>query len=108
MAAQVPSMPGLLINNLKSMDLLYSEYDSRNHEDIFYRTTADEVNELCRNLGLACLHNIGVDHFAFLSSERVDAMDDAEYERFLEYQMKATQEPNITGVSLHGLWIGRK
>lgn len=97
-----------LINNLKSMDLLYSEYDSRNHEDIFYRTTADEVNELCRNLGLACLHNIGVDHFAFLSSERIDAMNDAEYERFLEYQMKATQEPNITGVSLHGLWIGRK
>lgn len=96
------------INNLKSMDLLYSEYDSRNHEDIFYRTTADEVNEMCRTLNLECVHNIGVDHLAFLSSERIDAMSDTEYERFLEYQMKATQEPNIAGVSLHGLWIGRK
>lgn len=96
------------INNLKSMDLLYSEFDSRNHEDIFYRATADEVHEMCRTLGLECLHNIGVDHFAFLSSERIDAMSDTEYERLLEHQMKATQEPNITGVSLHGLWIGRK
>lgn len=96
------------INNLKSMDLLYSEFDSRNHEDIFYRATADEVHEMCRTLGLEWLHNIGVDHFAFLSSERIDAMSDTEYERLLEHQMKATQEPNITGVSLHGLWIGRK
>lgn len=97
-----------LINNLKSMDLLYTEYDSRNHEDIFYRTTATEVDEMCKTFGLSCLHNVGIDHLAFLSSERIDAMNDAEYERFLEYQMKATQEPNITGVSLHGLWIGRK
>ena len=63
---------------------------------------------MCQALGLTCLHNIGVDHLAFLSSERIDAMSDEEYARLLDYQMKATQEVNITGVSLHGLWIGRK
>lgn len=97
-----------MINNLKSMDLLFREFDSGNHEDIFYRTTADEVNKMCQALGLTCLHNIGVDHLAFLSSERIDAMSDEEYARLLDYQMNATQEANITGVSLHGLWIGRK
>lgn len=97
-----------LINNLKSMERLYAEYDSGNHENIFYRTTAAEVNEMCKAAGLSCLNNIGVDHLAFLSSERIDAMDDAAYEHFLEYQMKATQEQNIAGASLHGLWIGRK
>lgn len=97
-----------LINNLKSLDLLYREYDTGNHEDVFFRTTATEMNEICQVLHLECLYNIGVDHFAFLSSERIDAMNDEEYERLLDYQMKATQEPNINGVSLHGLWIGRK
>lgn len=97
-----------LINNLKPMDLLYTEYDSQKHEDIFYRTTPTEVDEMCKSFDLSCLHNVGIDHLAYLSSERIDAMNDAEYERFLEYQMKATNEPNIAGVSLHGLWIGIK
>ena len=49
-----------------------------------------------------------MDHLAFLFSERIDTMSDLEYERLLDYQMKATQDPNIAGVSLHGLWIGTK
>lgn len=97
-----------MINNLKSMDLLYREFDSGNHEDIFFRTTAEEVNEMYQALNLTCLHNIDVDHLAFLSSERVDAMNDEEYAHLLDYQRKATQEPNIAGASLHGLWIGQK
>lgn len=97
-----------MINNLKSMDLLYREFDSGNHEDIFFRTTAKEVDEMCRALNLTGLHNIGVDHLAFLSSERIDTMSDEEYAHLLDYQRKATQEPNIAGASLHGLWIGQK
>lgn len=97
-----------MINNLKPMDLLYREFDSGNHEDIFFRTTAEEVNAMCQALNLICLRNIGVDHLAFLSSERIDAMSDEEYAHLLDYQLKATQEPNIAGASLHGLWIGRK
>ena len=97
-----------MINNLKSMDLLYREFDSGNHEDIFYRTTPENVDRMCQDLNLTCLHNVGVDHLAFLSSERIDAMSDEEYARLLDYQMKASQEPNIAGASLHGLWIGQK
>ena len=63
---------------------------------------------MCQALNLICLRNIGVDHLAFLSSERIDAMSDEEYAHLLDYQLKATQEPNIAGASLHGLWIGRK
>lgn len=97
-----------LINNLKSMELLYREYESGNHEDIFFRTTPDEVDNMCTEQQLARMYNIGVDHLAFLFSERIDAMTEAEYERFLAYQMKASQEPGLAGISLHGLWIGRK
>lgn len=97
-----------LINNLKSFNLLCSEFDSGNNEDVFYRTTPSEVDVMCHAAGLECLHNVGVDHLAFLSSERIDAMNDEEYERLVDYQMKASRESNISGVSLHGLWIGRK
>ncbi|MGI5857124.1 MAG: helix-turn-helix domain-containing protein [Candidatus Merdivicinus sp.] len=97
-----------VINNLKSLELLYNEFDSGNHEDVFFRTTTSEMDETCQMLHLKCLYNIGVDHLAFLFSERIDTMSDLEYERLLDYQMKATQDPNIAGVSLHGLWIGTK
>lgn len=96
-----------LINHLKSMELLYSEYDSGNNEDIFFRTTPTEIDDMCSSQQLECLYNIGVDHLAYLSSELIDAMNGEEYKRFLEYQIKATHEPTIAGTSLHGLWIGR-
>lgn len=97
-----------VINNLKPLDLLYSEYDSGNHEDIFYRSTPTEMDAMCQAFRLERLYNVGVDHLAFLASERIDSMRDTEYKRLLDYQMKATKESSISGVSLHGLWIGRK
>ncbi len=97
-----------MINNLKSMELLYQEYESGNHEDIFYRTTAEKIDLLCEQQGLERICNIGVDHLAYLSSEKIDAMDDEQFKKLLEYQLKASTEENIAGASLHGLWIGRK
>lgn len=97
-----------MINNLKSMELLYHEYESGNNEDIFYRTTGEEIYRLCKQQELQCLYNVGVDHLSFLASEKIDAMDDAEYQKLLKYQLEASSQPEIAGVSLHGLWIGRK
>lgn len=97
-----------MINNLKSMEQLYREFESGNNEDIFYRTTAEEIESLCGGQGLECIDNIGVDHLAFLSSEKIDAMNEQEYQKILEYQLKASAERNIVGTSLHGLWIGKK
>lgn len=97
-----------LINNLKSMDLLYREFESGVHEDIFFRTTPEEVDSMCREAGLTCRYNIGVDHLAFLAAERIDAMDEREYGCLLEQQRKAAREPGLAGASLHGLWIGGK
>lgn len=52
---------------------------------------------------MECIYNIGVDHLAFLSSEKIDAMNEQEYQKILEYQLKASAERNIAGTSLHGL-----
>ena len=35
-------------------------------------------------------------------------MNEQEYQKILEYQLKASAERNIAGTSLHGLWIGKK
>lgn len=97
-----------MINNLKSMEMLYSEYDSGNNENVFVRTTPAEMDAMCQPFHLERLFNVGVDHLAFLASERIDAMDDESFQHLLEYQMLATKDPSIVGASLHGLWIGRK
>lgn len=97
-----------MINNLKSMELLCREFDSGNHEDVFFRTTPDVIDADCRSLQLERLYNVGVDHLAYLSAEQVDRMSGEEYATLLEYQLKASAQPDIAGTSLHGLWIGRK
>ena len=97
-----------MINNLKNMDLLCREFDSGNHEDIFFRTTPDAIDADCRTLQLEQLYNVGVDHLAYLSAERIDKMSDEEYAKLLAYQLKASAQRDIAGTSLHGLWIGRK
>ena len=67
-----------------------------------------EVDGMCREAGLTCRYNVGVDHLAFLSSECIDATSKEEYERLLEQQRKAAREPSLAAASLHGLWIGGK
>lgn len=96
------------LNNLKPMELLYREFNSGNNEDVFVRTTPSKINRLCQEANLQCICNIGVDHLAYLSSERMDAMTDEEFQRLLSQQLLACKEPDIAGTSLHGLWIGRK
>lgn len=97
-----------IINNLKPMDLLYREFESCNHEDVFFRTTPSEIEEMCSSMQLECIYHIGVDHLSYLSSERIDAMGEKEFQSFLDFQFCASKEPSILGSSLHGLWIGRK
>ena len=63
---------------------------------------------MCRELGLECRYNIGMDHLAFLSSKRIVAMRGKEYERLLKQQMKAAREPDLSGASLRSLWIRGK
>ena len=53
------------------MEQLYREFESGNNEDIFYRTTAEEIESLCGGQGLECIYNIGVDHLAFYPGKKL-------------------------------------
>ena len=97
-----------MVNNLKSMEMLYQEYDSRNHEGIFYRSSPAEMQSLCEQEDLKCVYNVGIDHFVYLNSEKIDSMSEKEYKKLLEYQYLASKDSQIAGTSLHGLWIGKK
>lgn len=97
-----------MVNNLKSMEMLYQEYGSGNHEGIFYRSSPAEMQSLCEQEDLKCIYNVGIDHFVYLDSEKIDSMSEKEYKKLLEYQYLASKDSQIAGTSLHGLWIGRK
>lgn len=97
-----------MINNLKPMELLYKEYESSNHENIFYRSSPNEMEDYCQQENLNCIYNIGVDHLSYLNSEKIDMMNDEEFEELLKYQFKASEELCLVGTSLHGLWIGKR
>ena len=56
-----------LINNLKSLELLYREFASGNHEHIFYRSFPDEIDSLVRKAKLTKIKHISIDCFVYLA-----------------------------------------
>lgn len=97
-----------LANHLKDLDLLYQEWNSGNHESIFYRMTSCEMDDLMKDKNITCIKNIGVDHFAYLASEQINMLNQNDFQRFMNYQYQAMDDPSIRSCALHGLWIGQK
>lgn len=56
-----------LVNNLKSLELLYHEFDSGNHEHIFYRLFLDEIDSLVSDAKSTKIKHISIDCFAYLA-----------------------------------------
>lgn len=97
-----------LANHLKELDLLYQEFDTGKHEQIFYRMTSAEMDELMKDRHVKCIKNVGVDHFSYLCSEQINTLNQEQFNRFMQYQYLALEDASLLSCSLHALWIGQK
>lgn len=94
-----------LANNLKSLDLLYHEFNSGNNKHIFYRSFSDEIDNL---MDETKIKYVGVDSFAYLASQQINRLGGEEFEKIIDYQLLASEDILILGCSLYELWIGKK
>ncbi|MNM03337.1 Demethylrebeccamycin-D-glucose O-methyltransferase [compost metagenome] len=81
-------------------------------EDCFwtdaYFHTPQEIEDLMDGHGIVKLEHAGTDGIGVMLEERIDELDDKEFELWMAYHLRTCSEPSILGISNHGLYIGRK
>lgn len=102
---------GAILANLKTglenIDGLTKILDGTD-EGIFTFISPKEMEHLAKNCGIDKIYNLGVDGMAQAFAEKINAADDACFNKFMEYHYATCEDESITGVSTHGLLIGRK
>jgi len=77
--------------------------------DILWRaTTPAKMEWYSKEAGLDVLHNIGADGISFILADKVNAANEEDFAKWMEFVYKHCEEPSIVGYSMHGLLIGRK
>lgn len=75
---------------------------------VFYTMDFNEAKELADSFGLTTITDVGVDGLIYPLYERINSCSDEEFDSYLNYHIKACEQPSILGHSMHGLWIGKK
>jgi len=75
---------------------------------LWFFDAPEEVEAFLSSFGVQRLTNVGTDGIAILLEDVVDALDDAEFDRWLEHHYATCEEPSILGYSNHGLYVCRK
>ena len=77
-------------------------------DSLFYQSTPEEIEQLMADHDLTVLHNIATDGFKGTIAGTINSMDDALFERYLNYHFKICETKSILGYSEHALAICRK
>ncbi len=73
-----------------------------------YFTDHQEAKDLMASYGLKKLVFAGVENILGAKEQEINALGEAEYQKWLEICWRLSQDPNLYGTSEHYLYIGRK
>lgn len=81
----------------------------KNHScDMFYGLTSEEMNDLSREYGLDIITVASTYSMLYNMVGEVDAMNDEEFEKFLQVQYDTCEDPFISRYCMRGVFIGKK
>lgn len=74
----------------------------------FVFATPPECRELLASCGLEVIREVASDGASELMADRINAMDDESYRRYLKYHFYRCEKPEILGFTNHLLYIAKK
>jgi hypothetical protein len=77
-------------------------------EDVFVCVSPQEIEGVAIKFGLDKLHNVATDGMINIVSERLNRTGEENFQKYMELHYMMCEDQSIIGVSIHGLWIGRK
>lgn len=75
---------------------------------IFTMTTPTKMLELTNDCELDTIHSIGTDGLVYVLSEKLNAAEIENFNKWIEYHLATCEEASILGSSMHGLNICKK
>lgn len=70
--------------------------------------TVDECRRVLREGGVRILHEVASDGVSELMEDRINAMDDENYQQYLRYHSYICEKPELLGMTNHLLFVGEK
>lgn len=86
----------------------YNHYDFHMKNNIYVFHTIEEIRTLYHKVDLRICHEVAVDGLALIYHEEVDAMNEVEFNKYMDYHMYVCEKKEFLAASSHILVIGRK
>lgn len=78
------------------------------HDFPFVFHTVPECREMLQKGGVRVLHEVASDGASELLEDRINAMDEENYQAYLRYHFYICEKPELLGMSNHLLFVGEK
>ena len=69
--------------------------------------TVEDCRKMLREAGVRILHEVAADGASELLAERIDRMDEENYEQYLRYHFYICEKPELLGMTNHLLFVGQ-
>lgn len=86
----------------------YDKETFRLNDFPFVFHTVDECRRVLREGGVHILHEVASDGVSELMEDRINAMDDENYQQYLRYHSYICEKPELLGMTNHLLFVGEK
>ena len=109
-----------MVSGFKQKSFSIAEFIQKGHIDpqtfsassepelLFEIVRKEHIDELMAALPVNRLHYAASDGYAFHMQNEIDAMDDAEFNLFMQYHLATCERADMVGYTAHSLDIFRK
>ncbi len=77
-------------------------------EEVFELYRKSDIDELMNNYNVTRLHFVGVDMLSYLFDDRLDSLNDREFEEYMKFLENICEREDSVGLSIHMLDIFKK
>lgn len=89
-------------------NLIHHGREFNDERDCFFFTEPRDIEAMAAALGAHKLFNAATDGIAYLLSERLNSIDDTQFQAWMHYHLSTCKDPSLLGHTLHGLYVCSK
>jgi len=84
------------------------EYKNEEDRNCFYFSTYDEMEETMASFNVEKLEHVGTDGIVHMMRDNINALNEDEFNKWLDYHFMTYKNPTLIGYSLHNLYVCKK
>lgn len=94
--------------SLRSIAEYGMEFKDDEDRNCFYFPTYDEMEEIMAGFNVEKLDHVATDGIVHMMRDIINALDEDEFKKWIDYHFMTYRNPSLIGYSLHNLYVCRK